>query len=363
MSIDPVLLAIHDQGTLFEVTRVIVSATADVDELMRRVARTVRERHQYGFVLIYLSQPDGGLRLAGGAIGSGEPNPGALDDIINRVAALSQSRVEAGGRLWRVAVPVRDDGSLLGVIALGLDGPVRVRGRTVMLAETLAGQIAVGIQSANLHQRQIDLASQLERARIAREIHDGIAQSMYALNLELESCAIVAEQDDDPLRERLQNLVGLARNTLLDMRSYIYDLSPIVPGEETIATLVEMQTREFQSISGISVRLDIQGELPELSASVCAGLHRILQAALGNVLRHAVASEVIVALAAESGSVRLSVKDNGIGFDPEHPTLGYGLSNMRHRAEDMGGTFEVSSAIGAGTEGVVRVPVPGVPAR
>ena len=90
---------------------------------------------------------------------------------------------------------------------------------------------------------------------------------------------------------------------------------------------------------------------------MATGLHRILQEALANVLKHASASEVNVALAFEPGKVRLSVKDDGVGFRMDGASPGYGLANMRQRAEELGGSFQISSVPGEGTTIGVTLPI------
>jgi signal transduction histidine kinase len=199
-------------------------------------------------------------------------------------------------------------------------------------------------------------AAQEERDRIAREIHDGIAQSVYALTLSLETCAELAGKEKGPIGEQLQRLVPLAKNTLLETRHYIFDLKPLLSGESDLVAMAQNQVNEYGVVSGMRVRLSANGAAPEVSLQVASGLYRILQESLANILKHSNATEVVVGLAFESGQVRLSVQDDGDGFDVDGARAGYGLQNMRERAGELDGGFEISSAPGRGTKITVTLP-------
>jgi two-component system NarL family sensor kinase len=207
--------------------------------------------------------------------------------------------------------------------------------------------------------QEAELAAQAERGRIAREIHDGIAQSIYALSLNLETCVVLAERVRGPLQEQLQRLVPLARKTLLETRHYIFDLKPLLSGERDLNAMAENQVKEFQIVAGVPARLSTEGQPYEVPLAVAAGLYRILQEALANVLKHARASEVRVALTYEAGQVRLSVQDDGAGFQMDDVRPGLGLENMRERARELHGSFELSGGPGEGTGISVTLPAQG----
>ena len=194
-----------------------------------------------------------------------------------------------------------------------------------------------------------------ERSRIAREIHDGIAQSIYMLSLNLETCAELAKQREG-LTERLGNLVDLSRETLLEVRHYIFDLKPYLAGEKSVVNMVESQIREFSSVSGVPTRLETEGEEREVTVPVATCLYRVTQEALANSLKHAHASEVKVRLGFEPENVQLVVQDDGCGFEIEVGAPGHGLGNIRQRAEESGGTFSLESEPGTGTQVVIRLP-------
>ena len=205
--------------------------------------------------------------------------------------------------------------------------------------------------------QEAELATQLERHRIAREIHDGIAQSIYALGLNLETCADLAERDKGPVHEQLQRLVPLAKNTLLETRHYIYDLKPLLSGERDLVAMAENQVDEFQTVSGIETQLSVEGEPRELSVAQATGLYRILQESLANALKHAKADSVAVTLTFADSDIRIEVVDNGAGLDKDGVRRGYGLDNMRQRAEELGGSFELHAVPGEGTRVAATLPL------
>ena len=246
----------------------------------------------------------------------------------------------------------------------------------VMYAVVAAGYLIVRIETGRRHEavtaereqatrnlelqekaQQAELAAQEERGRIAREIHDGIAQSIYALSLNLETAVDLAERRRDDLHAQLQKLVPLAKKTLLETRHYIYDLKPLLSGDSALMATAENQVKEFQTVAGTPVELTTEGTQSEVPVAVATGSYRILQEALANVLKHAQASKVNVSLAFEPGWVRLSVEDDGVGFQIDGVRPGMGLENMRQRAEELQGSFEISGVPGQGTKVEVRLPL------
>ena len=204
--------------------------------------------------------------------------------------------------------------------------------------------------------REAELAAQEERSRIARDMHDGIAQSIYALTLGLETCSDLAERENSPLREQLQRLVPMAKNTLLESRYYIHDLRRLLSGETDLQSMAENHVKEFEMVAGVPVELTVEGQAGQVSVTAATAFYRILQEALANVLKHAQASGVQVSVGFEDSTVRLAVQDNGVGFDPENVSSGFGLDNMTRRADDLGGTFEVEAAQGKGTRVSITLP-------
>jgi signal transduction histidine kinase len=203
------------------------------------------------------------------------------------------------------------------------------------------------------------VAAQEERARIAREIHDGIAQSVYMLSLNLETTAEKAEpgsKTGDAVRE----LVPLSKQILMEVRHYIFDLKPLLEGGQSLQEALSNQTREFASVTGISIDLNTEPTPDTLTSDASIAIYRTVQEALANAYRHGGASHVSVNLAYGDGLADLVIDDDGTGFDvgqrAKGLSSGYGLRNMEERALDLGGFVEIQSDSGKGTR--VRMALP-----
>ena len=225
--------------------------------------------------------------------------------------------------------------------------------------EAVEAEKVQSVRNLELQRRaqEAELATQVERHRIAREIHDGIAQSIYALSLNLETAADLADRDKGPLRDQLQRLVPIAKKTLLETRHYIYDLKPLLAGEGDLVEMARNQVHEFQTVSGTKAELSVEGEPVELAVATATGLYRIMQESLANVLKHAKANTATVALSFADGRVRIVVEDDGVGFDSSSARRGYGLDNIRERASELGGSVEVEGVPGGGTRVAVTLPI------
>jgi signal transduction histidine kinase len=211
-------------------------------------------------------------------------------------------------------------------------------------------------ENVRLQKEREEFAALEERARIAREIHDGIAQSIYMLTLNLDKAADLAEDRSD-LAQRLHGLVSLAKEALLEVRYYIFDLKPLLSGQATLRATIEGQAREFSAVSGLPVRFSVEGREDAAPIAVSTCLYRVAQEALANVYRHARASSIDVRLGFEGGVYALEVRDDGCGFSPSSAGSGRGLQSIEQRVAELGGAVEVATAPDHGT--VVTVTVPG----
>lgn len=199
-----------------------------------------------------------------------------------------------------------------------------------------------------------------ERLRISRDLHDGVMQSVYAVGLALENVLFLLNEDAGRAREELERSMGRLNDTIQDIRGYILNLRPVRRSAGDLHASVLEVVAQFRA--GVAIRVNIDFEQlrrvqlpPEQVEEVC----QIVREALTNVARHSQATEVAVTAQLRWGNLlELSVWDNGRGFKPGEPHREgrQGLRNMRERAEGLGGTLDINSRRGRGTEVVLRLP-------
>jgi signal transduction histidine kinase len=200
-----------------------------------------------------------------------------------------------------------------------------------------------------------------ERERLAREIHDTLAQSLAALTMQLEVAdERAAGKSDQRLADAVTRSLELARSALEEARRSVLDLRAAPLEGRTLEQALEQLASEVPGAGALNIQIVADGpasEEEELPASIAVGLYRIAQQAVANVARHAGARHARIRLDREPGRVGLRVEDDGVGFDPaEVPSGRFGLVGMSERARLLGGTLRLESSPGAGT--VVEVSIP-----
>ena len=248
--------------------------------------------------------------------------------------------------------------STMATAALTANLVVRVERRR--REEAVAAEMERGREVIAMEQRAIEAErrAQGERHRLSQEVHDGVSQNVYMLTLGLETAAeaVAREPGTERLAERMQALVRLSRQALMETRHLLYDLDRVMTGESSFVALVQHQAREFSAVSGIPVEVRVEGTERTLDAAAVGELFRVVQEALSNVMRHSGASTVTLDLRYGQGDVGLSLRDDGHGFQPTVLGGGHGLGNMRERIERLGGELTVDSAPESGTTVALRVP-------
>ena len=206
-----------------------------------------------------------------------------------------------------------------------------------------------------------DLTLVEERNRLAREIHDSLAQGLTAIIWQLNAAERPVEGGGEEAVQSLERVRNLARESLQEARRSVWDLRS---GPLQRLTLVEVLQQELGKIAevGIQCAFDVTGKERVLPAGVETALLRISQEALSNILKYANASRVTINVAYQPAGVQLSIRDDGIGFDPQIPSQwdkdrgGFGLISMRERAQLLGGMLSIESEAGQGTLVYAEIP-------
>lgn len=194
------------------------------------------------------------------------------------------------------------------------------------------------------------LAAREERARMAREIHDGVSQTLFMLGLSLETGRTLADREDAPkTATHLDKLIPVARQALLELRNSMFDLGPLMEGEQPLQAAVQRLARDYKSVSGIAISLEVEGLEPVMESAARVGVYRMVLESLANACKHSQAKNIVVRLAFAGTGIKVSIEDDGKGFLLDTIDEGRGLGNLRRRAEEIGAKFELSSQPDQGT--------------
>jgi signal transduction histidine kinase len=197
-----------------------------------------------------------------------------------------------------------------------------------------------------------------ERERIGRDLHDGIIQRIYGVNLSLDDVPQLVSSEPDEAARRVDAAIDSLNQAIADIREFIYILRPPGGAVGALAASLQALAAEVRMNSSLPVEVTAD-EIPRVPGQSVSELINITREALSNVARHAGARRADVSLEAHDGELLLEVSDDGAGFAPDAllDAGHHGLVNMRQRAERMGGTLRIDSRPGFGTRIIVTVPL------
>ncbi|MDP2743499.1 MAG: GAF domain-containing protein [Dehalococcoidia bacterium] len=273
---------------------------------------------------------------------------------------LRQSVKDQNFRFF-ACLPLKSRGRVVGTIDIASRQERELSSSDLQLLSSIGSQIGVAIENAALHQKIQNLAVLEERGRIAREMHDGLAQVLGYVNTKTQAVKRLLSLDQvSQAEEALGQLEEAARDVYADVREAILGLRTTVSSHGLVSAISEYLDW-FSRQNSIQVEVTVEGQADvALEPIKEIQLIRIVQEALSNVRKHAKAQKAWVHLFTADGHLRLTVQDDGQGFDPDRISRGmwpqFGLRTMKERAESVGGTFEVSSVPGQGT--TVKLVVP-----
>jgi signal transduction histidine kinase len=230
----------------------------------------------------------------------------------------------------------------------------------VQLTETFAEQAAVAVEHARLQQELGRLAVLEDRERIAKELHDGVIQALFAVGLGLQGSAMLARDPD--LQHRIGGAVEELDRVIGDLRNYIFGLRPGILADRQLDQALRRLAEELEQKAGVVTVVEVDPAAAAALAGVAAEVVQLAREALSNVSRHAQATTCRISLFQEGGTVVLEVDDDGRGFDPATARPGgQGLGNLRARALAIGGRVVVDSHPGEGTRVRVQLTRPSLP--
>ena len=219
-----------------------------------------------------------------------------------------------------------------------------------------AAQAAVAIEYARFREELSRLAVLEDRERIAKELHDGVIQTLFAVGMSLQAAEAVAG-DPESIRSRLGSAAEAIDGAIRDLRNYIFGLRPGAAADRTLERGIQELADTFRSASEITIVVDVDPTAASLVATRAGDVVQAAREGLSNAVRHATAETVRVSLTRLDREIALVVADDGSGFDPELARgRGEGLANLAARATSLGGTLEIETGE-AGTTVLIRIPV------
>ena len=375
-----------DEQPLERLSAAVLAVTRhrSVHEVLQTIVATARELLDAGYAALGVPDDSGGFAefVVDGvsdeqwaAIGPLPRQHGILAVMLREATPQRLPDVRADPRFgwWPAAhpvlidflgMPILDGGEILGAIYLAnkRGGGGGFSEADERLLQVLAGHAAIALTNARLYEGARELALAEERARIARELHDAVAQTLFSARLTAEAAAELVGTDPARARAELAEVARLAATAGAELRGIVSALCPAELAADGLVGTLRARVALLDRVHRAAVSLDAPPELPRLSPGTEETVLRVAEEALHNALRHAAARTVRVGLAVAGGQLSLIVADDGTGFDvadpPQAATRRLGLASMRERARSAGGSLTVTSTPDAGS--TVRLVVPSV---
>jgi signal transduction histidine kinase len=398
--------SVRRQRSLLRVSETLVAGASNIQQLLEQSVKQIRQGGHFEYLTIAIinyeensqnphPQIDTIVESGRVIIAPAEASEALIIQVAQSAKKLTRFESQnTDGQaepvsLARLYLPFIRDDKVYMVIGAELNRKTPFEERQKNFLIIVGTQLNIALENMLLTEQAADLAAAAERGRIAREIHDGIAQLIYMLSLSSETCVALLKRIADtsseealmlaPVAERLDKLVTISKQALWETRHYMFTLKPLMSGSTTLTQMLTNQLREFEAISGLPAQLEVKGievspngdqRRTRKTAQVGTAIFRITQEALTNAYKHADATQVKVYLHHLPQCIEVEINDNGKGLhtaphgynlevngEQERIYSGHGLRGMRERAEELGGTFEIRQGHVGGTSVLARIPI------
>src|ERR1700730_15516898 len=357
-------------------TTVAIMADEPIEAVLTLICRLAREMAEADLATLVTSSDHPGRLVVAAAEGAYDqrlrglelPLEGSISgEVIKtgrpivRENATGDSRsfqpmVQLGQMGPSIFAPLIVRGRPFGTVAVsGLAGAPPFPQSAVLLVETFAEQASIALDLSRLRRDAERVAILEDRERIAKDLHDGIIQSLFAVGMGLQGTAATVQGTET--ETRLEGAVNEIDRVIRDLRNYIFGLRPGVLADRQLDQALRTLAREVSEQSDLKVIVDVDSVVAAELSPKATALLQLTREALSNVQRHADASECVLSLQRNRMHAVLSVRDNGRGFDPSAVQLGQGIANMRDRVKRLGGRVRVVTAPGKGTRLRVAIPL------
>ena len=300
-------------------------------------------------------------RLGGTCYCLDEYRDGDLENPCNITCSrLENLVVGTAGLRFHASIPLEAHGKHLGVLNVASTDWEELSQDDLSLLLTVGDLVSIAVERARLFNKSVELGAVEERNRLAREIHDTLAQGLTGIALKLETVDALLETDadHDQVRAIVQQALEATRVNLEEARRSVLDLRAApLEGKNLAEALMQLAAENAQK-GKLEIRFDHIDASHPLPARIEIGLYRIVQEALRNVVRHAHAEQASVQLIVLPEHIELTVTDDGCGFDPTQIPKGhYGLIGLNERVRLLGGQVVIVSRTGEGTSLEIKVPL------
>ena len=291
---------------------------------------------------------------------------GGLDNR-DRVNVITCSRLEdlmqgTNGLRYHASIPLYARQKKLGVLNVASEEWQwwESSADILTLLHTVGDMLSIAIERTHLFDQSIQLGVTEERNRLAREIHDTLAQGLTGIALQLEAIDAMLESGAEPekIRQSVGRTLDITRTNLEEARRSVLDLRAATLVEQNLADALAALTEDVSSRENLHVELTVTGSSRPLPTRIEAGLYRIVQEGLTNIARHAAAGQVAISLSLTPALAQLLMEDDGRGFDPDHvPQGSFGLIGLSERVKLLGGKLKLESSPGEGVRVEVNIPL------
>ena len=346
-----------------------VAITVDLQPQLEAVLARLAETTGTVAAEVLELEPNGHLQSAArlGAVPEGALSLSETDTDEDPTGSAGAARVAASGTAQiapsavivgdALALPLRARDEVVGVLHAYASPGAGWDEEPLRLAAGLAAQAAVAIENARLYERAKEQAADEERRHLARELHDSVSQAIYAVVLTSHAVRKRLVADPEASAAALDSVIELAEGALAEMRALIFELRPEVLADVGLVGALERQLDGLELRHALATDRQL-GEEPEIAFAAKQVLLRVVQEALHNVAKHAHAHTVNVRMRHDQRTLRITIEDDGVGFDAERTYPGHlGLTSMHERVAQLGGRLSVTSTPGSGTTVDVRLPL------
>ncbi|KAA3647867.1 MAG: GAF domain-containing protein [Chloroflexi bacterium] len=301
-------------------------------------------------------------KMEGGCYCLDTYHAGDLDDAAN-VNVITCSRLSGlvdgtDGLRYHSSVPIYAHGKKVGLINVASADWTRLSEDDLQLLYTVGDMLGIAIERARLFGQSTEFGAAEERNRLAREIHDTLAQGFSAITLQLETAQALLESKPDAAQGAIDSALELSRTNLEEARRSVLDLRAAPLENRSLAEALKDLKHNLEQNGASEIKFTSIGANHPLPTRVESGLYRIAQEALNNALEHAQANSIQMVLKIKPDRVMLIVADDGVGFEMETvPETSYGLIGLNERTKLLGGTLDIQTTPGEGTRLEVNLPL------